>query len=333
MRRLLLGGAAVLLLVAAAAGPAGAFRLAARSNSNPLFRDALVCTDGISFDIGTEDSFSPDNDTRMFPPDTLPEPAIVTERLFITTGPDNISPNPAFDLPDLPGKVLAGAFEADAIANNDPFWDGAQARGFDYDTTGLRLWIRHHTVAWEEPLAPGTVLNVYLTDDGGSEGSVEAITVTDCELFAVEVSPCASEDAIRGTSGNDVIMGTPGDDIICAFGGNDIVDGMGGNDLIFGGDGRDKLLGGDDDDRIFGGPGRDLIKGQAGDDRLHGNGDDDVVFGGTGDDRMFGNDGNDRLIGNRGDDRLFGNADDDRLVGGIGVDFLNGGSGTNVEIQ
>ncbi len=332
MRRLLLGGAAALLLLVAAAGPVGAFRIAARSNSNPLFRDALVCTDGISFDIGTEDSFSPDNDPRMFPPDTLPEPAIVTERLFITTGPNNISPNPAFDLPDLPGTVLAGAFEADAIANNDPFWDGAQARGFDYDTTGLRLWVRQHTVAWSEPLAPGTELNVYLTDDGNPDGSsVETIAVTDCELFG-ETSPCDSDDAILGTSGHDVIMGTPGDDIICAFGGNDLVDGMGGNDIIFGGEGRDKLLGGDDDDRIFGGPGRDLIKGQAGDDRLHGNDDDDVMFGGTGDDRMFGNDGNDKLIGNRGDDRLRGQEGDDRLVGGLGNDLLNGGAGTNVQI-
>lgn len=305
MKRLLSAGAAALLLLAVAAVPVGAFRIVARTSNNPLFRDLAVCTNGITFEIAREDqeSGSPDIENLMFPPDTLPEPAVVTERLFITTGSDDIFPNPAFDLPDLPGKVLAGSFEADAIANNDPFWDDVQTNGSGYDTTGLRMWVREHTVAWDEPVLAGTELNVYLTDDGGESLIVaaETITVADCE-----VSPCDFAGAILGTENRDVITGTPGDDIICTFGGNDRVDGGGGDDVVYGGQGKDLLIGGSGEDSLFGEDGKDILVG---------NDDDDLLEGG------------------QGPDTLYGNGGADVLIGGPGADVLNGGSGPDTEIQ
>ncbi|MEM7275888.1 MAG: calcium-binding protein [Actinomycetota bacterium] len=308
MKRVLgaLGG--MVMVIGILAVPADAFRVTGRSNFAALFRDVTVCTDGMEFNIGTWD----DGEERE--PGYTPS-APLQEPLFITADPSQQPQSPANNFPADPPAVLAGFYQTDPIANDDPFWDDSNI----FDPTSLALWVSTYTEFWTEPLAAGTELAVYLSDPTDEPLPAEIIIVVDCLL-----DPCAAPGAILGTEQADRLRGTPGDDILCGFGGNDTIIGGGGNDTIIAGDGNDMVDAGAGDDYVEGGNGNDELLGRFGDDEL---------FGGNGSDLLDGNWGDDYLDGGAGGDTLLGGRGNDILIGGLGVDILRPGGGGGVDIK
>jgi Ca2+-binding RTX toxin-like protein len=306
MKKYVFAFVAGLFCMAILAGPAGAFRIAARSNVSGIFRDIQVCTDGLQFDIGQQD-VGIGSEFENFPVGTTPA-ASRNENLYITSDSTPLTDAPSVALVETAFTTLLGTFVVEPIANNDPYILASNLN----TPTHRQYWLSTYAEPWnlqsgDTTLAVGTTLYVYSEQGGPTDPPwIEQITVTDCELFGGDESPCDSDDAILGTDGRDVIFGTSGNDIICAFGGKDIVFGKGGNDLILGGDGRDVLIGGPGNDELYGEAGKDLLIGNAGADLLDGG------------------DGADKLFGNRGDDTL---------IGGPGSDRLYGGSGTDTETQ
>lgn len=139
----------------------------------------------------------------------------------------------------------------------------------------------------------------------------------------------AGDDSLSGADGNDKLLGAAGNDRMNGGAGNDSLAGQDGNDFLIGGTGNDTITGGAGTDSLLGGDGRDILSGQDGNDTLQGGGDNDRVNGGNGNDSVGGGIGNDSLYGGLGNDSLYGDEGIDLLRGDGGDDVLYGGGGAD----
>lgn len=115
-----------------------------------------------------------------------------------------------------------------------------------------------------------------------------------------------------GTSKIDLLIGNASDNIIKGSSGNDSIYGYAGDDRLHGGSGHDVLDGGDDNDTLYGSTGNDILRG------------------GTGNNKLYGGSGNDILSVGLGNNRLQGDSGRDILIAGIGETYLEGGSDEDI---
>jgi hypothetical protein len=197
MRRFAAFGILAALVVVSGGATSSAWVARARNTTDPFFRDYAVCTDGITYDLGSRQQWAAEGRTE--PSQTLREHVVVTTAKGIS-GPTGLTV-PA-------GNRLLGREHTDTLVTpGDPREPRLIGRAGNRDLTGdattaVLLIPEIVTVPWSQPVAVGATVYVFLegsfnpVEDSGTSGyiadlprhrrnwaSVIELTVADCTVL------------------------------------------------------------------------------------------------------------------------------------------------------